>query len=52
MVVVDNARNHLGSTIDVTVTSVLQTTAGRMIFGKIKESEGQSDSDSKRRFEE
>lgn len=53
MVVVDNARNHLGSNIDVTVTSVLQTTAGRMIFGKIKESDGQSsDNDSKRKFEE
>ncbi|MBI5374108.1 MAG: PIN domain nuclease [Candidatus Schekmanbacteria bacterium] len=43
MVVVDNARDYLGSNIDVTVTSVLQTTAGRMIFGKIKDSEGHSD---------
>ena len=28
MVVVDNARNLLGQNVDVTVTSVLQTTAG------------------------
>ncbi len=34
MVVVDNARRMLGKTIDILVTSVLQTTAGKMIFGK------------------
>jgi uncharacterized protein YacL len=34
MVVVDNARRMISKTIDVTVTSVLQTTAGKMIFGK------------------
>jgi uncharacterized protein YacL len=34
MVVVDNARQRIGKTVDVAVTSVLQTTAGRMIFGK------------------
>jgi len=33
-VVVDNARKMSGKTIDVSVTSVLQTTAGKMIFGK------------------
>jgi uncharacterized protein YacL len=32
MVVVDQARKALGKTIDVIVTSVLQTTAGKMIF--------------------
>jgi uncharacterized protein YacL len=37
MVVVDNGRRHIGQTIDVCVTSVLQTTAGRMIFSKLKE---------------
>ena len=36
MVVVDNARQYLGKNIDVSVTSVLQTTAGRMIFSVIK----------------
>jgi uncharacterized protein YacL len=37
MVVVDNARQRIGKTIDIVVTSVLQTTAGRMIFGKYAE---------------
>jgi hypothetical protein len=31
---VDNARKMIGKTIDISVTSVLQTTAGKMIFGK------------------
>ncbi len=35
MVVVDDARYHLGEEIEVGVTSVLQTSSGRMIFGKI-----------------
>jgi uncharacterized protein YacL len=34
MVVVDNSRRMIGQTIDVTVTSVLQTTVGKMIFGR------------------
>jgi uncharacterized protein YacL len=34
MVVVDNARSMIGKTIDIVVTSVLQTTAGKMIFGR------------------
>ena len=38
MVVVDNARKAIGKTIDVVVTSVLQTTAGKMIFGRFIES--------------
>jgi uncharacterized protein YacL len=37
MVVVDNARRFMGKSVDVTVTSVLQTTAGRMIFTVLKE---------------
>jgi len=36
MIVVDGGRNHMNETIDVTVTSVLQTSAGRMIFAKPK----------------
>jgi uncharacterized protein YacL len=40
MVVVDNARKLLGKNVDITVTSVLQTTAGKMIFGKTFESGG------------
>jgi len=37
MVVVENGRRLIGKNSDVTVTSVLQTTAGRMIFSKLKE---------------
>jgi len=37
MVVVDNARRSINRQIDVIVTSVLQTTAGRMIFARRKE---------------
>jgi len=38
MVVVDNARRMISRNIDVVVTSVLQTTAGKMIFGRYIES--------------
>ena len=34
MVVVDNARARIGKKLEIVVTSVLQTTAGRMIFGR------------------
>ena len=37
MVVVDEAKRHLGNKIDVSVTSVLQTPTGRMIFSKVKD---------------
>ncbi len=37
MVVVDNAKRQIAKTIDIIVTSVLQTTAGKMIFGKFDE---------------
>jgi uncharacterized protein YacL len=37
MIVVDNGRKHMGKAIDVIVTSVLQTPAGRMIFARLKE---------------
>jgi uncharacterized protein YacL len=37
MVVVDNARRMISKTIDIVVTSVLQTTAGKMIFGRFIE---------------
>lgn len=36
MIVVENGKEHTGSSIDVVVTSVLQTSAGRMIFAKPK----------------
>ena len=44
MVVVDNARKMIGKTIDISVTSVLQTTAGKMIFGKWDERGPRTDS--------
>jgi uncharacterized protein YacL len=37
MVVVDNARKLIGRNADIAVTSVLQTTAGKMIFGRLWE---------------
>ena len=37
MVVIDNGREFLGKSVDVTITSVLQTTGGRMIFSKLKD---------------
>jgi uncharacterized protein YacL len=37
MVVVDNARRLIGKNADIAVTSVLQTTAGKMIFGRLYE---------------
>jgi len=37
MIVIDGGNKYIGETINVTVTSVLQTAAGRMIFGKKKD---------------
>lgn len=39
MVVVENASRYLGKEVDVSVTSILQTTAGRLIFTTLKEAE-------------
>lgn len=36
MIVVEDGRKKIGETVDINVTSVLQTAAGRMIFGKLK----------------
>jgi uncharacterized protein YacL len=41
MVVVDNARRMIGKTIATQVTSVLQTAAGKMIFGRFPEDAGE-----------
>ena len=48
MVVVDNGRRRMGQTVDVTITSVLQTQAGRMIFANFlgEGSSGNSHDDS------
>lgn len=37
MIVVENGRKHISKNVEVTVTSVLQTAAGRMIFTKLRE---------------
>jgi uncharacterized protein YacL len=37
MVVVDHARRLIGKAIEISVTSVLQTASGKMIFGKLDE---------------
>jgi hypothetical protein len=39
MVVVENGRDHVDETVTVTVTTVLQTTAGRMIFASLNPDE-------------
>jgi uncharacterized protein YacL len=39
MVVVDNSRKMIGQNVDITVTSVLQTTVGKMIFGRYNDEE-------------
>lgn len=37
MVVVDGGKIHVGEEVEILVTSVLQTPAGRMIFGRMKD---------------
>ena len=36
MVVIENGKQYLDSTVEVAVTKILQTTAGRMIFAKLE----------------
>ncbi len=36
MIVVENGRRYVGSTVDTVVTRVLQTAAGRLIFSQVK----------------
>ena len=40
MVVVENGKRYVGEVTDVVVTTVLQTSAGRMIFGRVKSRQG------------
>ena len=37
MIVIEGGRAHIGETVTLTVTSVLQTSAGRMIFGRFEQ---------------
>ena len=36
MVIVESARKHIGETLDIVVTSALQTSAGRLVFAKVR----------------
>src|SRR2546430_1344867 len=49
MVVVDNARRLIGRNANIAVTSVLQTTAGKMIFGRLGEEPGEGNGEQVRR---
>ncbi|MGH2485910.1 MAG: TRAM domain-containing protein, partial [Ktedonobacterales bacterium] len=40
MIVVEGGKSYIGNTVDVTVTRVLQTVAGRMIFAHPKQHAG------------
>ena len=42
MVVVDHARHLISKKVDISVTSVIQTAAGKMIFGKLEQDRGQA----------
>ncbi len=37
MIVIEAGRDHIGETVSISVTSVLQTSAGRMIFGRFEQ---------------
>jgi hypothetical protein len=43
MVVVSDGRRHIGETCKVTITSVIQTVAGKMIFAEMKDLKGSGD---------
>jgi len=43
MVVVDHARRMIGRSVEISVTSVLQTASGKMIFGRVDEAQQKTD---------
>jgi uncharacterized protein YacL len=45
MIVVEDGRKHIGEAVCVSVSSVLQTVAGKMIFAKMRDSESSADED-------
>jgi uncharacterized protein YacL len=49
MIVVENARNKIGREVVLSVTSSLQTSAGKMIFGRFESFASQDDNDNSRR---
>ena len=40
MIVIEDGRNHIGQQVEIVVTSMLQTSAGRMVFGKFDKVDG------------
>ena len=36
MIVIEDGRGQIGKEVQITVTSMLQTSAGRMVFGKFE----------------
>ena len=36
MIIVEDGENHVGQEVSLIVTSVMQTSAGRLVFAKIK----------------
>ncbi|MFH1615298.1 MAG: TRAM domain-containing protein [Planctomycetota bacterium] len=48
MVVVENGRDKIGQNVAITITSALQTSAGRMIFGRYEQVVGESDDDTEK----
>ena len=43
MIVIEGGRDHLNESVRISVTSVLQTTAGKMIFGRYEERRDRAD---------
>ncbi|HEY7985237.1 MAG TPA: hypothetical protein VID73_13755, partial [Ktedonobacterales bacterium] len=51
MIVVEGGKQYIGGSVDVTVTRVLQTIAGRMIFAQPKQGQSVGSTGSARRGE-
>ncbi|MBI1756834.1 MAG: TRAM domain-containing protein [Fimbriimonas ginsengisoli] len=49
MVVIENGRSHIGETLDIEVTQVIQTERGKMIFGEILDEESPENGGQRRR---
>ncbi len=43
MIVVEEGRRYIGEAVEVVVSSVLQTVAGKMIFARVKGTNGESE---------
>ncbi len=52
MIVIDGGKRHIGQTVHVLVTSVLQTAAGRMIFARLRQGERRDGDSSVAKYDE